>query len=267
MSEPPRLLYPVRHAGGEFEFQLSAERGKPVDLEISRDFKNWERLKRITPEADLVAVSDRKAGQASALFYRARADDLKSNYLGFVSLELAPGYSMVANPLQPDSHEIARLFPNPPEGSILSKYSLASQSISSNKFQDGQWSVPGEPLMPGEGAVFFNPQDVPAQLTFVGDAAREPQTVPLQKGASLRGALLPVAGRLDADLGFPLSAGDAVSLYHRERKEYIEHRWDGARWNEESGPPILQLGEAFWISKTESAVWLQRLPEIRLAHP
>lgn len=257
--EPPKLLNPVRHAYGEFEFQLDAPTGKPVELQISRDFQNWERLDSIKPAQELSAISDRKAGEFDRLFYRAVAGDLKSNYLGFICVELPAGYSMISNPLHSPSHCICDLFPKPPEGAILSKFSLVTYSISNNKFEHGKWEVPDDTFLPGEGALFLNPMDGPIQARFVGDVPKEPQTTPLQKGTSMRGALLPMSGQLDADLSFPIAPGDAVSLYHPARKEYLEYKFTEKGWGENA--PKLGLCEAFWVAKNQAALWMQKLPE------
>lgn len=260
VAEPPHLLNPIRHGTGEFEFQLSAKPGKAIELQISRDFQKWERLKTIERSSELVVISDRKAGEYKELFYRAVCGDLKSNYLGFMSVELPPGYSMISNPLQSPSHEIGALFPRAPEGTILSRFSLATGAMSNNKFEQGRWETPNDVLMAGEGALVRNPTDAVVLARFVGDVPKEPQSTPLQKGTCMRGPMLPVPGRLDTELNFPIAPGDVVSLYDSVVGNYIEFNFTQEGWAMGKAPQ-LRLGEAFWVAKSEAALWMQKLPE------
>src|SRR5688500_4537024 len=85
---PPRLAHPVRYPFGEFEFQLHAGLGQAVELQTSRDFKSWEPLDSLTTGKEMSVVSDKKAGNYAALYYRAVTGELISNYIGFVSFEM-----------------------------------------------------------------------------------------------------------------------------------------------------------------------------------
>ena len=64
---------------------------------------------------------------------------------------------MVANPLQGASSRVADLFHGWPNGTTLSKFETSVFRLNENTFTDGAWSSPDERLLPGEGAIFYNP--------------------------------------------------------------------------------------------------------------
>ena len=256
---PPRLANPVRYPFGEFELQLHASPGQEVELQISRDFKNWETLDKLVAAKEVTTISDKKAGAYGALFYRAVAGAGTSNYLGFLSVDLPPGYSLISNPLRGPSNEIGQLFSTVPEGCTINKYSLITFTLNKISFARGKWSSPLETLAPGEGALFFNASDGATAVHFVGEVPRDMQSVPVQTGTSMRGSLLPLAGRLDSELGFPVAAGDVISIYSNHNEKYAELKYTHEGWEREA--PILRLGEGFWVAKSTAAVWKQRLPE------
>lgn len=255
---PPRLCQPVRYPFGEFEFHMHSPAGDEVELEVSRDFRHWERLDNITPAKDASVVSDKKAGTYPVLFYRARLAELCSNYLGFISFEIPPGYSMVANPLRAASNQIASLFPAVPEGCTLTKFSLVTFALTKNTFSNGAWSSPADTLSAGEGALFFNAGESSIFARFVGEVPQDLQSLTVRTGTSMRGSLLPLSGRLDMDLGFPISAGDVVSIYSNSHERYFEMKYTDKGWAGEA--PVLRVGEAFWVSKNTAKVWTQQLP-------
>jgi hypothetical protein len=257
-NAPPQLSNPVRYPFGEFEFQLQALAGQTVELQITRDFRHWETLGKLAPAKDASVVSDRKAGNYPALFYRAVMGGTQSNYVGFVSFEIPPGYSMVTNPLHAASNQISDLFPLPPNGSTISKFSLITFSLTKNTFTNGKWTYPADTLLPGEGALFLNPSNNPVFARFVGEVPQKVQTVPLQPGTTIRSSPLPLAGRLDTDLAFPIEAGDVISLYSNQDGKYHELKFTDNGWLGE--PPNLRLGEAFWIAKNTPALWSLQLP-------
>jgi hypothetical protein len=254
----PVLSNPVRYPFGEFEFQMRATPGESVELQTTRDFKHWENLDLLTPAKDLSVVSDRKAGNYPALFYRAVSGALRSNYVGFLSLELPPGYSLICNPLQSQSRAVADLFPLVPDGCTINKFSLVTFSLNKNAFQHGRWSNPTDTIGSGEAVIFRNPTDAPILARFVGEIPRAVQTQPVQTGTSLRGSLLPFTGRLESELNFPLAPGDIVSLYSNHNEKYLEYKYGEKGWEGEA--PIVRLGEGFWIAKNSAAIWSQQLP-------
>lgn len=255
---PPRLSNPVRYPFGEFEMRIHASPGQELQVSSTRDLKHWEPLETISAAREATVYSDQKAGRAAALFYRVASGAFMSNMLGFISVEIPPGYSMLANPLRGTASEVSALLPSMPEETTLSKFSLVTFSLSKNTFGPKGWSNPSETLTLGEGALIFNPADTSLTARFVGEVSAEHNTLPIHSGTTIRGSMLPLAGRLDADLAFPIGEGDVVSIYSNHNEKYREYRYGAAGWD--GDPPLLRLGEAFWIAKNTSAVWTQRLP-------
>jgi hypothetical protein len=256
---PPRLLHPVRFPFGEFEFQLEGGGGESAEILASRDLKRWDTLDGVTIGKQPIAYTDKGAGEFNARFYRASAGGKLSNVVGFAVRELPSGYSMISNPFTLGINTIANLLPTVPDGTVLNKFSVMAFQLSKNEFSQGRWSNPNETLGPGEGALLFNPADSEISLKFIGEVTTSATSMSIHQGMSMRSSMLPAAGRLDAELGFPIADGDVVSLYSSNEEKYLEHRFEGGKWKGE--PPFIRLCEAFWIAKNESAIWAQKVGE------
>ena len=59
------------------------------------------------------------------------------------------------------------------------------------------------------------------------------------------------------DLGFPIADGNVIHLFDRERQKYVLHPYENSQWL--AGPPILSVGESFWVAKTEAGNWIRNL--------
>ena len=81
--------------------------------------------------------------------------------------------------------------------------------------------------------------------------------VPVSSGFSIRSSPLPRPGSLVEDLEFPIAEGDVIHLFDREKQAYTLHPYESGRWT--AGTPMLSVGEAFWVAKTNTADWTQRL--------
>ena len=249
----------VRYPFGQFEVQIHAGTGEECVVEATRDFKTWEPVETVTVAREKVAFTDPEAEKHSALFYRARSGDFTSNYVGYLKIDIPPGYSMIANPLVSEKATVAELLPGMPEGTILTRLNQVTFQLGENKVQQRGWSMPGEKLVPGDGALIYNPGQVTLTTTFVGEVSTQLVRVPIHQGTTLRSSMLPLAGRLDTELGFPISAGDVVSLYSNHNEKYLDYHFGTEGWK--GGAPHLRLGEAFWIAKNVASSWSQKLPE------
>ena len=261
----PRLSNPVRYPFGEFEFVLQASGGGEVELQTSRDFKQWDALDKATVGRKPVTISDKKASNDQRLFYRAVSGSFVSNVIGFVAFEVPPGHSIITNPLPTAANHVESLFPGVPDDTALNKFNLVTFSLDKNKFTRGKWEHPTQSLLPGEGALIYNPTDTPWTARLVGEVSGEEQKMHIHAGTSLRASFLPLTGRLDTDLGFPVQPGDVISLYSNRHDKYVEFRYTENGWAGEA--PFLRLGEAFWVAKNTSAVWKQKMGETGFGKP
>jgi len=74
-------------------------------------------------------------------------------------------------------------------------------------------------------------------------------------GFSMRSSPVPQPGRLHLDLGFPISDGDVIHLFDRDQQKYVLYPFSAAAWA--SNPPILGVGESFWVAKESAKNWIR----------
>jgi hypothetical protein len=68
---------------------------------------------------------------------------------------------------------------------------------------------------------------------------------------------VPQPGSLVEDLEFPIANGDVIHLFDRERQQYVLHPYENGKWT--AGTPMLSVGEAFWVAKTEPGHWTRNM--------
>ena len=201
---------------------------------------------------------DSDASKFNYRFYRVQAETVWSdNVVGYATLIVPSGYSMVSNPLQAASNTVGEILPGMPEGTMLNKFDTHLFRLTENAVSKGKWTNPDETLVPGEGAIFFNPTPEFKPINFAGEVLQGELLTPIAAGFSVRSSQIPLPGRLHADLGFPINEADVVHLFDRDRQKYVIYDYDPKTW--ESNPPVLGVGEAFWIGKTIPGNWVQRL--------
>ncbi len=111
-----------------------------------------------------------------------------------------------------------------------------------------------EKFVAGEGGLFFNPTQDTFALQFCGEVAQGKLLNPIPAGFSIRSSLVPVTGQINTDLQFPLTDGDSVQIYDRDKQEYVTYDYPSKRW--ETDPPVIGIGEAFWVEKSSAANWI-----------
>jgi hypothetical protein len=255
---PPRLTGASRFPYGPFQFKFQLPRGAAYEVHASTNLKNWESILPGKAGAEPVDYVDSDASKFSYRFYRVQVDTVWSaNVVGYVTEIVPPGYSMIANPLQAPSNAVGEILAGMPDGTMLNKFDTHLFKLSENAVVNGKWTQPDELLVPGEGAIFFNPTSDFRTINFAGDVLQGELLMPIAAGFSVRSSQVPKPGRLHADLGFPIHEGDVVHLFDRDRQKYVIYEYDPKTW--ESNPPIVAVGEAFWIGKTKPGNWVQNL--------
>jgi len=251
---PPFLKEGVRFPYGPFRFKANVGRGVPYSVVTSSDLTNWNQIASGTAGNEGLEYVDSDASKFNHRFYRVIADDIPStNALGYASVTLPPGFSLLGNPLNAPSNTVGELFKGWPDGTTLNKFDTRLFRLAENDVKKGAWTNPLEKLAPGEGAILFNPTSDYKSHSFVGEALEGSFSTPVPSGFSLRSCMIPHPGHLCDDLGFPISNGDVVHLFDRDRQKYVLHPYENGKWV--SGAPVLSVAEAFWVAKTEAGNW------------
>jgi len=250
----PRLIDAFRFPYGPFKFRTHLAKGIDYTIFASADYQNWKLIANGTCAGDSIDYIDSEAFQHNHRFYRLFAEETPSmNVIGYVSMTLPPGFTMLANPLDAPSNTVPELFKEWPDGTTLSKFDTRFFRLDENSVKHGKWANTSEKMMPGEGAIFFNPTNDYKTLSFVGELMQGNLSIPIPSGFSIRSSPMPKAGHLQDDLGFPIADGDVIHLFDRDRQKYVLHPYENGKWP--AGPPILGVGEAFWVAKTTPGNW------------
>jgi hypothetical protein len=256
VATAPSLSSAIRFPHGAFQFQVQVTNGCGYDIQSSPDIRNWTSLASGTAQTDSVDYIDSEASKFSFRFYRALCGQFASrNILGYCSVTIPPGFSMIANPFNAPSNAVSALLPKMPEGTTLCKFDTSLFRLTNNAVKDGKWTNPNEKLAPGEGAIFFNPTNEFNTLNFFGDVSQGRLLNPIPAGLSIRSSLVPQPGRLNTDLGFPIADGDVIHIFDRDQQKYVLYPYSAQEW--ERNPPTVGVGESFWVGKTNPGNWVR----------
>jgi hypothetical protein len=256
-NTPPVLGGANRYNYGPFKFTTRLGQGVPYEVHASKNLRDWATISQGSGTGEVQEHFDSDAPKHNHRFYRVLAGDLPSiNILGYASMTLPPGFSMINNPFDAASNCVSELFKEWPDGTLLSRFDLRLFRLSENRLQNGRWSNPSEELVPGDGAIVFNPTSDYRPLNFVGEVIHGNLTIPVPAGFSVRSSLIPQGGSLD-DLEFPIADGDVIHLFDRDQQKYVVYPFDNGKWK--SGTPVVSIGESFWVAKTSAKNWTRTL--------
>jgi hypothetical protein len=175
-----------------------------------------------------------------------------SNVVGYVNVDLAKGWNMIANPLDSGNNMLSSVIPEAPYNTAVYKFENGAYLTPSIFDEDEEaWTIDYS-LNPGEG-VFINAPEA-FTVTFVGEVKAGFHSVSLPAGWSIVSSPTPVAGTLeDIDLTSAVDFNDAV--YKFENGGYLtpsifdedEEAWS-INYN-------IAVGEAFFLKKASASVW------------
>jgi hypothetical protein len=254
----PALKDASRLPNGAFHFKAQLPKGTPYIVHSSSDLETWSPVLNGIATGEAMSYSDSHASRFNYRYYRLMTGKgQSSNMIGYVSITLPPGFSMIANPLDAPTNCVGKIFKDWPDGTTLNRFDTQLFRLVENGVKFGQWTNPAERLMPGEGAIFFNPTLDYRSVCFTGEVMHQHLAVPIPAGFSIRSSTLPQPGNLVDDLEFPIASGDVIHVFDREKQQYVLHPYENGRWT--SGCPVLSVGEAFWVAKTEPGNWTRNL--------
>jgi len=257
-SLAPVIKDATRQPNGAFHFSAQLAKGTPFVVQASSDLENWSPVLNGIATGELTSYADSHASRFNYRFYRLVGGQAQgSNVLGYVSLTLPPGFSMIANPLDAPTNTVGKVFKDWPDGTTLNKFDTELFRLVENAVKFSQWTNPSERLMPGEGAIFFNPTSDYRSICFTGEVLTKNLSIAVSQGFSMRSSPVPQPGSLVEDLEFPITNGDVVHLFDRDKQQYVLHPYENGKWT--AGTPMISVGEAFWVAKTEPGNWTRTL--------
>lgn len=178
------------------------------------------------------------------------------NVVGYINVDLADGYTMIANQLDNGNGNLIVdvLGDQVNEGTFVYKWNGSGYDILN--FDFGEWTgVTTATMAPGEG-VFVRSIGT-ATVTMVGEVVEGANDVALDAGFNIISSVAPVATDLaDAGNTWPGADGDFFYLYDQAlnggQGGYNIVSYD---FGEFDGPMVLQVGQAAWVRKAAATTW------------
>ena len=175
-----------------------------------------------------------------------------ANAVGFVRVNAGSGETLLANPFDCGNNTVAALMPSVSAGCVLYEYTTGN-GYTSNTFSGTKWSAGGMTLLPGDGCFFYNPTRTTQRLTFTGKVLQGSVTNYVPVGYSISSPMIPTPNALAT---LPAAPGDVIQCYNGKWIDYtnVSGAWVG---NSRNGPLTINAGNAFFITKSTAANWVQ----------
>jgi hypothetical protein len=193
--------------------------------------------------------------------WQAPAQVYSLNVVGYYNVSLASGWNLLANqfialaPATYNANWVIQPYSEEADGALLYRFDPVNQTYydaATYITGVGWYPVSGDTNDPvlnlpvGEGFFIWTPQAWTA--TFVGEVAQGDLVNPLLANYSLKASIIPLDGRLHADLIFPPFAGDQV--WRCVGSAFSPYAYDatGLAWL--PSEPSLRVGEAFFLYRS-----------------
>lgn len=180
------------------------------------------------------------------------------NAVGYVNVDLVPGFNLCANPLVAENNTVASLCATLPKRTVVYKFDAATASYVPNTKNaiTGNWSDTNMTLLPGEGAFIKNPDAAAVKLTFVGEVKQGTLTNALPAGFSLVSSMVPQEDTLD-NLAFPKEKRDIVYKWDSATANYIAFTVNAITGAWTPNVPSVKVAEAFFVKKVAAKDWVR----------
>src|SRR5687767_15075413 len=137
------LGLPVRVLHGPFQFQIRLLKGTAYEVQVSTDLVTWVGIAKETAPENIFDYVDSDASKFGFRFYRVIVNGVASDVvLGFATVTVPPGFSMIANPLNGPNNSVAGLFPKMSDGTMLHKFDTLMFRLNENEVKFGKWINP-----------------------------------------------------------------------------------------------------------------------------
>jgi len=198
-------------------------------------------------------------GVAGVAATTAQAQSVYSqNAVGYVTLSLGAGFTIIANPLNNTTNDVNTILTNGiATGTVLYKWSPTSQLYVQSTFAGGKWNGSGagnDPtLNPGEAA--FIKVAAPTSVTFVGNVPQGSLSQSIPVGFSLQSTPIPVSASISTNPIVKISGGtgDIAYAFVNSTGLYAQHTFAGGKYNPDYSPAV---GEGFfYLNKNSAITW------------
>ena len=249
------VLGPTPRIPGQFQTSFFGRPSSSVRVDTSTDLFSWSLCALLNLDANGQGNLIDMSANDGCKFYRATiisgSPQWSFNIVGYVDkLNLPSGESWIANPLVANDNRVPALFPGVPTGTRVSKWNESSQSYVNN-YYNGSWTDPNMTVQPGEGMVFYNPSGTPLTVRFAGEIKQGYNNNSAPNLWSMRSSIVPLAGLLVRQLGFPVLGGD--SIVKKQNGVEVTYTFSGGIWS--PSEPVLALGESFRSYKNVGLAW------------
>jgi hypothetical protein len=188
------------------------------------------------------------AGAASTI---AQAQSVYSqNTVGYVNLSLGTGFTMIANPLNNTTNDLATILTNVPNSTAIYLYNPSTLGYTPSTFRSstGKWTA-DLVLNPGAGAFINLPSA--ATVTFVGNVPTGTLKNTIAVGFSIQSYPIPVSVAVtNSIVSLPTpNNGDSIYAFGNTAQAYTPYSYNTARggWNKIYTPAV---GESFFYLST-----------------
>ena len=250
---PPEYRSVKINDAGQLEWVQVGRPGKTLTSDYSLDLLNWQQFTSDSSASGEIRIPFNRPAGINNLFIRTWEE--KTGYaaraLGYVTLTVPAGYSLVANPLSNGGNRVSDIFPSAPSGSTLSKFNAMTGKWEANTFIDA-WSQPGMTLAPGEGAVFNN-VGAAFDVVLAGFTPWAETTLGIAAGKSVVSPRLAKGGLLSSRLGMPMVDGLKVELLNNATGKYDAYTVSAGAWS--PAEPAVALGQAFIVTAPSAIEW------------
>jgi hypothetical protein len=201
------------------------------------------------------------AALAAAGIATSMAQVYSVNAVGYVNTAVLPGFNLISNPLNNTAgNTIANLFGTGwngtiPPGTIVYYFNAVTDSFViagwddlTGSFEPAANAATDVPV--GQGVFIFVGGAANQQITFVGEVAQGAASNTLiPSGFSIRASTVPAAGAITS-MNFPAADGDIIYEWNPTTDAYVISGFDALVGGWSPGTPNIDVGEAFWVSKT-----------------
>jgi hypothetical protein len=194
-------------------------------------------------------------GITSAATSMAQTAVYSVNYVGYVNTICNPGFSLICNPLTATDNSVASVLASVPNGAVIFTFAGGNFAGNERDLFTGDWSNPGQQLLPGSGFFINNNTDpaAPFTITFVGEGGQGTLNNAPVTGFSILSSKVPQAGTVGA-LGLVPGLGNIIFRFDNAIGNFVgyEHDLFGGGWGPPPVDPVngpaIGVGEAFFYN-------------------